>query len=389
MMILGTLLGAAILVVGWQGGQKLRSMGFLRRFRPKTGGDLQRFQSRMQQILKRSNRWNTPAIGLAGLAIGIAVLLGGYFFALGIGIGYGVAWAVAFPLGMKMAHLEERQKVAVVAAKNLVRYGDLTVAEGTLLQLAGHRSPQMRLAAVYALKELGTKTSGEMLDQMADDPDPSVAAAARDSLIALKQVFQGHNLLSVRHLETYIEEHKFRSQQLRNSNQVKRIDALQKLHEIEKSIEEIVFSQLPLRRSFPDLFCAKCLAKGEQLSYSDWQWVRCRHCHEVHDLKPGIRLAIGQIGGEKEWDLQGNVLRISLWNREKMLAKPADIDVLEIIGGKEMSYDWAVSAVVEKMYNLKEGFGSRIKVKLLQSPVLEANTLNLLKTLDPSLLEGR
>ena len=74
------------------------------------------------------------------------------------------------------------------------------------------------------------------------------------------------------------------------------------------------------------------------------------------------------------------------WNQTINLVSAADLDVLEIIGGSPINYDWAVSALVDKLHNQSLGVGTRIAVKMVNAPVLEANTLQLLKTLDQSLV---
>ena len=62
-------------------------------------------------------------------------------------------------------------------------------------------------------------------------------------------------------------------------------------------IDEIVFSQLPLRRAFPHVYCKKCNARAERKTYEGWAWMRCRKCEDALELTTGIVQVVGQIGG--------------------------------------------------------------------------------------------
>jgi hypothetical protein len=164
--------------------------------------------------------------------------------------------------------------------------------------------------------------------------------------------------------------------------------ARENFEEYARQMDDIVFSQLPLRRAYPDVYCKNCFARGEHQQYEEWDWVRCRQCKEVHALHPGVRQVIGQVGGDADWDLQDGKLRINLWDESQRKAHAADLDVLQVLGGKAIHYDWAVSALVNALHNHDQAIGSRLAVQLVEAPALEANSLQLLKTLDQSLVIG-
>ncbi len=308
-------------------------------------------------------------------------------FLWGMMAGFGGAAVITYPIDLTKSLANYRQKIAVSAAQKLVRRVPPALSNEILVPLTQSSSPGLRIAAAVGLRELGTKEGGEALRLLGDDKDSTVAAAARDAYSDLHQVYRGIGLLSVRTMDTFKGEHAYLIKKL-NGKKYDKNNAkdYETLAEMTRQINEIVYSQLPLRRSFPDIYCKDCNARAEHLRYEEWEWVRCRVCKEVHGLKTGVKQVIGQIGGQVEWEVKDGLLHLNLWNDTDRKASAADLDVLEIIGGSNINYDWAVSALVDKLHNQSLGVGTRIAVKMVNAPVLEANTLQLLKTLDQSLL---
>jgi hypothetical protein len=255
-----------------------------------------------------------------------------------------------------------------------------------LVEASAHSDPHVRFAATMGLRELGTNSGMEALQKLSDDSDHRVAGEARDAVSDLLPVLKGNAMLSVRTMETYVQEHQFLEKSRGSSRPDKVHEAFDKLYEITNQIDEIVFSQLPIRRSYPDVFCMDCYARAEDMRYEDWQWVRCKRCKEVHGLKIGVEKVVGQIGGDGDRALDNGLLYLNLWDEGNRKARYAELDVLEIVGGKPLNYDWAVSAVVDKMHNQHHGQANRISVKLVGNPSLEVNTLHLLRTLDSSVM---
>jgi hypothetical protein len=320
------------------------------------------------------------AIYLLPLSLPAALVIGGM-------IGYAGAAAIAYPLDHKHTLSNYRKQIAIFAAQKLARRVQPAIANAILVPLIQSTDPALRIAAAMGLRELGTKEGSEALRLLGEDKETAVASAARDAYNDLHQVYQGKGRLSVRTMDTYVSEHAYLVKRLRSKKKKRQYSLdLEKFQEITRQIDEIVFSQLPLRRSFPDVYCQHCYARAEQHHYEEWDWVSCRQCKEVHGLQPGVRQAVGQIGGDVAWDLKGGTLHLNLWDDASRKARAADLDVLEIVGGKPIHYDWAVSAIVDKLHGQSLGVGSRIAVKLVGHPVLEGNSLNLLKTLDPSMV---
>jgi hypothetical protein len=308
-------------------------------------------------------------------------------FLPGMMLGYAGAAVLAYPIDLTKSISSYRQQIAIFAAQKLARRMPPALANEILVPLTHVPQASLRIAAAMGLRELGTKEGGEALKALTEDKHDDVAVAARNAYGDLETVYRGVGLLSVRTMETYASEHAYLVKRVRaKRGKAERSQDVEKLEEITRQIDEIVFSQLPLRRSFPDIFCMDCFARGESQRYEEWDWVRCRQCKEVHALRPGVTQVIGQIGGESGWNLEHGVLRLSLWDDAVRKGRAADLNVLEVIGGQPINYDWAVSAVVDKMHNLSQGIENRVAVKLVNAPVLEGNSLQLLKTLDQSMI---
>lgn len=274
-----------------------------------------------------------------------------------------------------------------------------------LLPLTKSKSIESRLVAIQGLKGTGTHTAQQTLAELSNDSDPRVAAEAMDSGQAMRLAMLCENVLSVEPLEIYIKEHAHWRKKARSSDALRgqpkdkpsrngnkttifgiQDDPLEKLKETTKSIDEIVYAQMGIRRSFPDVFCKKCYARAEAQSYMHWDWVRCKHCKDAHHLQPGIEKVIGKIGPKIEWELSEGQLVIGLWDESTRTAQYAEPDELQIIGGNAINYDWAISALVSKLHDENQGYGWQIKVRLIDNPKLEPNSVQLLRNLDPSFL---
>lgn len=329
-----------------------------------------------------------PVIAVAVLVLAPlpVELVTGYPLSIYLPLGCFVAILGSYPFLMHQQIREYRHRVAATAARQLVRRIKPHDAAPVLIAASSHHDPKVRLAAVQGLRELGTEAGNLALTTLSEDPDSKVAEQARDALGELMQVLKGASVLSVRTMDTYVREHRFLENQVLSRNPAVARNAVEKLHEITLQIEEVVYSQLILRRAYPDLFCAHCFSRAEDLHYEEWEWVRCKQCKEVHGLAIGARQVIGQIGGDHDWVMENGQVRVNLWDESLHRARYGEVDVLEVVGGKPLNYNWAISAVIEKMHNLHPVAEFRVKVRLVGNPLLEVNTLHLLRTLDPSVM---
>ena len=82
------------------------------------------------------------------------------------------------------------------------------------------------------------------------------------------------------------------------------------------------------------------------------------------------------------------ILHVGLWDEKTQKGRYGEIEVLEIIGGNAINYDWAISAVIEKFHNQHQGPANMLTVRFVANPILEANTIHLLRTLDPGLIKS-
>ncbi len=310
-------------------------------------------------------------------------------WSIGLLIGFLGTVIACYPFMIILPLAEYRKKVSGFAARQLARMAKPEDSGPILIAAAANSDATVRLAAIVGLRELGTKSGIEALRKLAEDKHHEVAVQARDALSDLLPALRGEAMLSVRTMDTYVEEHRFLQKNFKSSDSEKAKRAFEKLHEITLQIDEIVYSQLSVRRAFPDVYCVECYSRAESLHYEEWEWVRCKQCKEVHHLRSGVQKVIGQIGGKpvgSEGLLQNGLLRIDLWDDKSQKGRYGEVDVLEIVGGQPVNYDWAISAVIEKLHNQHQGPVNMLTIKLVDQPKLEVNTLHLLRTLDPGVM---
>ena len=146
-------------------------------------------------------------------------------------------------------------------------------------------------------------------------------------------------------------------------------------------MDDIVRTQLPLRRAFPDVYCRAYNARGELLQFEGREWVRCRKCEDIKGMQTGIAKVVGQIGGTADAMLENGTLYLNLWDEAQHRSVAAEIDSLEIIGGQAISYDWAVSSVVEQLHHQSANASARWPLQITGEPPLAPNTQRLLETM--------
>jgi hypothetical protein len=298
---------------------------------------------------------------------------------LGVGLGY------LFGLGRSIR--QGLLAVATQAGKAIARRGSTIDAERLLARAATRRQQHLRLAAAISLRYLGTSAGNATLEQLSQDPDPAVRNAAISSLHNIQAVLNGTERKSVIGLaeiaERFLQVEESLDFLVDGSN---RSSILVEYHHLREIFEGVVYAQLPLRRVSPHLFCLDCLCRAEIQVFQDWSWVRCKRCLDVHGLKPNVVTVIGQIGGVSDWELHRDELRLSLWDVEDRKARGAEIDALEIVGQQEISYDWAVSAVVEQLRAYARDGECTVPIRFIHAPKIAPNTLNLLRLVDRSVI---
>jgi hypothetical protein len=279
-----------------------------------------------------------------------------------------------------------RQAIAVEVARVIVHRGDVEYARDVFLKAAAQDDPCHRLAAIFGLRELGTPEALALLEEMRKDADANVAAMANEAYEDLRQNLDPTHrpcpelpayVLRKLHPDSEDDE-----ERVRERNRVRAMGLLE-----EKELRNLLNAQLPLRRGHPHLFCHACWARAVHLREGEWDWVECRLCGNSGTLETDVKEVVGQVGGEYEWSLANGVLRLNLWDQERKKARAADIDVLEIVDGGGVDYDWAVSAVLEELERRGNAPGKQWHIRGGGLPMLQKNTLLLLKTADPNFWE--
>lgn len=384
---LGIVLGLNALAVSKRLLKRQPSLRMKRNLIPRTGSvtvkRLKTIERAMTSWLNRYTLIGLLPIGITIVGLGAAIPISsesGLTAMIGLAISLigGYAFMLHFPL------TEHRNRLSFMASRQLVRHTRPEISEEILARVAESSSPMTRLAAVEGLRELGTSTGNELLRKLSEDKSDPVAAAARDALSDLLPVLKGDQVLSVRTMETYVREHEFWEKKVRSQSWLDNPGPSDQLAEITRQIDDIVFSQLPVRRAFPFVYCMDCYSRAEEMRHNEWEWIRCKQCKEVHGLRIGVKKAVGQIGGESKEFMEGGILYLPLWDEASHQARYAELDELQVIGGKAIHYDWAVGSLVQKIHDHHQGPAYATTVRLLGQPPLEMNSLQLLRSLDPS-----
>lgn len=128
------------------------------------------------------------------------------------------------------------------------------------------------------------------------------------------------------------------------------------------------------------LLCTRCLTRAEKVSHFQWKIPQCRRCGKRDKLIPKVDQLIGTIGsGFSEPNFLPGKYQVDLWDEEKKKFRYADIDTLEILGGGEFDYDWAVNAVLEGLANGKETAKLKLQIRTEGPLSLSINSQKLIE----------
>ncbi len=301
---------------------------------------------------------------------------------LGATLAFGAAWFVFLRNYLKLYRLVLVQE----AARDLAKFGNKDEAMAFFDAAATNESLRVREGALMGYGVLGTAAVIPKVEKMGQDPNPSLAKDAREAHQILLEM---HNLgkpLSVAPIDKLIERIVYVRNQLSKKSEYKlRVNYDAKLEDALNKMNDIVRSQFPLARAYPFLYCVQCMAHAEKLTFFTQEWVRCHRCQDVFGLITEVRQVIGQIGGVRDWELKDGILRVSLWDVDKGVARGAEVEWIEIIAGQPFDYDWAVSAVVEKMHHFHPRADYKVPVKIIGDIVLQTNTKHVLASLNQNL----
>lgn len=277
-----------------------------------------------------------------------------------------------------------RLRLKTYAAHEAVHRLGADLANELVIPFALASRRAYRLPAIQALRALGTPSAIAALRTLALDKDRNFANAAQVALDDLERLYAGR--IRVMSVEPIAEHAQIHSEILKRFAKTRTAwhlkDNKTKTDALSDEIDAIVFSQLPLRRAFPDVYCKLCYARAEHHTYEGWEWINCRRCKQVHGLVPGIQEVVGQIGADEDWKVADGILKLNLWNDASRHVRIADIDALEIVGGKSIQYEWAIAAVVQSLQKQNADPEVKFPVRISLDPPLDANSHRLLKTLE-------
>lgn len=291
------------------------------------------------------------------------------------------------PIGIPLKFVKEKLPrfsllTSITAAKRLVALVDLHVVE-VVLGWASRRGDRFSsIAAINGYMELTEPWALKALELMAHDGSVEVAQAAKEASALVYSAVYGSGPRSLEKMGAYMAKYEEMEEMLR----VKAVGLAEKkriLADTGKEMDDIVYSQLKLKEGHPHLYCMTCYAKSEEIQFREWEWIRCKRCHDVVGLKKGVREIVGEIGGEMDKNLVEEVLQVRLWDDVTRQARNAEIDALLIVGGKPIDYDWAVSAVVQRLHNQSGDQAMQIPIRILGEVPLSQNSKHLLRGLDP------
>ncbi len=279
---------------------------------------------------------------------------------------------------------------AVAAAKRLVEVAPVETQQKVLAWMSSFSESRIKIAAINGYMEKTDVWARNSLQTLALSNDSLVKAAAEEAFLLVSGVIKGNGIPSVLPLEGLCKAYQVNLDQipgLQSSEVLKRYEKARigvDLERLANQIDDIIYAQLSLREAYPNVYCKECLSWAEEESFREWKWVRCKRCLDVPHLISGVRAVIGEIGGQQDWNLENEILRIKMWDNAQRKAVNAEIGALRIFAGKEFDYDWAISAVVQKIQNQVETREGQIMVKINGELHLSQNTKRLLRSLDPT-----
>ncbi|MCP4352183.1 MAG: HEAT repeat domain-containing protein [Desulfobacterales bacterium] len=119
-----------------------------------------------------------------------------------------------------------------------------------------------------------------------------------------------------------------------------------------EAFDKIIIANNPFMESYPDLLCSACFLRAAKTTSDGYSFVACRHCGRSSYLIKNAGQAVGVIGGDiDEYQVKDDKVYINLWSEDRKTARNADIDTLEIRDSEDISYDYAINAVLITLKN--------------------------------------
>ncbi len=269
-------------------------------------------------------------------------------------------------------------ELARIAAARISRMVDHEAAVSALAAFAGEDNVEFQVIAAKYLGRIGSETAAAELHRLAESENEAVRKAAEYALEECETMHSrefGNNLKGLPQLLTTYRQ--FQRPVYSKEHDKYMMDG-KTLAELEEQIDLLLLPQMPLKWNFPAVYCTRCKSRPLAQAQSGWWWLTCKVCGEASTLFGDVQRAVGQIGGSTQARTEAGEYAFNIWDDKNKTAIRAEIDVLEIIGGSAIDYDWAVSSVVAMIgKHFPERMG-KVEIRLQNGAVLEANSLAML-----------
>ncbi|MDW8333875.1 MAG: hypothetical protein RMM53_06640 [Bacteroidia bacterium] len=123
-----------------------------------------------------------------------------------------------------------------------------------------------------------------------------------------------------------------------------------------------------------DCYCRRCHARFRRSFALGNSYLECKQCRDDRFVVAPVKKAVGFVGGVFSAGLFGEIFYVRLWNEASKTAVYAEIDEWILSAGDEISYDWAVNAVVQMLQDTRQN----VPVNIVGEPPLSTNSLTML-----------
>lgn len=150
-----------------------------------------------------------------------------------------------------------------------------------------------------------------------------------------------------------------------------------------KGVRFLIHRHLTLL-AYPEVVCMNCRCHTRMKVYKKGSdRVYCPKCYKEDALEFPITKIIGFIGAPTTPKEEKQVI-FSLWDKKARSAQAAEIDQLQIGYEKKLDYDWAISAVFNKMQDYYPERLGKVVIHIAPEvkPLLEDNTIRILEKLE-------
>lgn len=259
----------------------------------------------------------------------------------------------------------------IAGAIRLLAKLDQPKAYTHLVQFMNDKSPAVREYAVWAT--LGFEADERLLNfykKVIKDPALSVRQELYRILTQRKEMRLFHEVLLNQQLLDTVAPIEVRVEAWKGNEE----------NDVRKYVGTLLRESNFFHTPVEDQFCTRCNTRVYEEKVLGLEVPLCRLCRKPNAILPNIHQVTGIIGPSYgRGSQQGNGYRIDLWNEKTKQIRYADIEVLEIQGGGNFDYDWAVNATLEVLRN--GSAPSELKFRLIETenPNLSANTRRLLK----------